>query len=396
MLFNIPVEFLLFAGTLLGVAVWHERNLQIALAGLFTIVGYKLWVQHFALLPHFAHEAPLILNLLGLLLGFAILAKHFEASGLPDLMPRYLPDDWKGGWLLLIMIAVISSFLDNIAAAILGGVVARHVFAGRVSVGYLAAIVAASNAGGAGSVVGDTTTTMMWIAGVPALHVTKAFIASAIAMIVVGFFASRAQQRYQPIRKDPPASSTVDGIEPGGVSSVITTRLITVALIIAGAVASNILLNFPAAGAWLAILISAWFHPVPWREARNAFAGAIFLIALVLSASLMPVAALPAASWHTTLGLGFVSAVFDNIPLTALALTQGGYDWGLLAFAVGYGGSMIWFGSSAGVAIANNFPEAKNTGLWLKQGWFVPVGYVLGYFTLLLLLGWHPDILRAH
>jgi Na+/H+ antiporter NhaD/arsenite permease-like protein len=390
MLFNIPVEFLLFTATLLGVAVWHERNLQIALAGLFSIVVYKLWSQHFALVPHFTHEAPLILNLFGLLLGFAILAKHFEESGLPDLMPRYLPDDWKGGWILLIAIAVISSFLDNIAAAILGGVVARHVYAGRVSVGYLAAIVAASNAGGAGSIVGDTTTTMMWIAGVPALHVTHAFIASAVAMTVVGIFASRAQQRYQPIRKNPPVSSAINNIESGIPSTVIVTRLVSVALIIGGAAASNILLNFPAAGAWLAILIGAWLHPVPWREARNAFAGAIFLIALVLAASLMPVAALPAASWHTTMGLGFISAVFDNIPLTALALTQNGYDWGLLAFAVGYGGSMIWFGSSAGVAVSSHFPEARNTALWLKQGWFVPVGYVLGYVTLFLLLGWHP------
>jgi sodium/proton antiporter, NhaD family (TC 2.A.62) len=142
-------------------------------------------------------------------------------------------------------------------------------------------------------------------------------------------------------------------------------------------------------------LIGAWFHPIPWREARNAFAGAVFLIALVLAASLMPVAALPDASWHTTMGLGFVSAIFDNIPLTALALTQGGYDWGLLAFAVGYGGSMIWFGSSAGVAITSRFPEARNTALWLKQGWFVPVGYVLGYIVLFLLLGWHPDKLPA-
>jgi hypothetical protein len=28
------------------------------------------------------------------------------------------------------------------------------------------------------------------------------------------------------------------------------------------------------------------------------------------------------------------SSVFDNIPLTALALRQGGYDWTLLAYAV--------------------------------------------------------------
>ena len=42
--------------------------------------------------------------------------------------------------------------------------------------------------------------------------------------------------------------------------------------------------------------------------------------------------------------------------------SQGGYDWGMLAYAVGYGGSMIWFGSSAGVAITNIFPEARSSG----------------------------------
>ena len=67
---------------------------------------------------------------------------------------------------------------------------------------------------------------------------------------------------------------------------------------------------------------------------------------------MMPVKSLPSPSWETTLGLGFVSAVFDNIPLTALAIKQGNHDWGLLAYAVGFGGSMIWFGSSAGVAVA--------------------------------------------
>ena len=77
------------------------------------------------------------------------------------------------------------------------------------------------------------------------------------------------------------------------------------------------------------------------------------------AASMMPVEKLPVASWQTTFGLGFLSAVFDNIPLTALALKQGGYDWGYLAYAVGFGGSMIWFGSSAGVALLNQYPEAN-------------------------------------
>jgi Na+/H+ antiporter NhaD/arsenite permease-like protein len=109
----------------------------------------------------------------------------------------------------------------------------------------------------------------------------------------------------------------------------------------------------------------------------------------------MPVKALPLPSPHTTFGLGFVSAVFDNIPLTALALYQGGYDWGVLAFAVGFGGSMIWFGSSAGVAMSNMYPQAKNTLAWLREGWHVPVAYVLGFAVLYLLLGWHPDPLPS-
>ena len=97
----------------------------------------------------------------------------------------------------------------------------------------------------------------------------------------------------------------------------------------------------------------------------------------------MPVEKLPRASWQTALGLGFVSAVFDNIPLTALALKQGGYDWGYLAYAVGFGGSMIWFGSSAGVALSNMYPEAKSVGLWLRHGWHVAVAYVVGFFVML-------------
>ena len=98
---------------------------------------------------------------------------------------------------------------------------------------------------------------------------------------------------------------------------------------------------------------------------------------------MMPVERLPAPSWQTTFGLGFVSAVFDNIPLTALALEQGGYDWGMLAYAVGFGGSMIWFGSSAGVAVTNVFPEARSVGAWVRHGWHVPLAYIVGFFVLL-------------
>ena len=133
----------------------------------------------------------------------------------------------------------------------------------------------------------------------------------------------------------------------------------------------------------------AWRRP-DWSVVPGAVKGALFLLCLVASASLMPVSSLPAASWQSSLALGFVSAFFDNIPLTALALKQGGYDWGVLAYAVGFGGSMIWFGSSAGVALCNMFPEARSTGRWLREGWPVAVAYVAGFAALLATLGWNP------
>jgi Na+/H+ antiporter NhaD/arsenite permease-like protein len=118
--------------------------------------------------------------------------------------------------------------------------------------------------------------------------------------------------------------------------------------------------------------------------------GTVFLLCLVLAASLMPVEKLPPASVMTSFGLGFISAVFDNIPLTKLALEQGGYDWGVLAYAVGFGGSMIWFGSSAGVALTNLFPEARSVVAWIRGGWHVALAYVLGFAVLILVMGWQP------
>jgi hypothetical protein len=149
------------------------------------------------------------------------------------------------------------------------------------------------------------------------------------------------------------------------------------------------------AAVWVAILLTATVRRPDWGLLPDAFKGSVFLLALVTCASLMPVEKLPAASWHTTLGLGFVSAVFDNIPLTALALKQGGYDWGMLAYAVGFGGSMIWFGSSAGVAISNMYPQAKSVGQWLKHGWHVALAYVLGFAVIMALVGWHPTDKRG-
>ncbi len=398
----VRIEFIIFGLILLGVALLHKHTFRVAVTGLIVLLIFKfIFDPGFNFMEHIfgqnsmpeqlmnkdlrQGEWGIILNLLGLLLGFAILAKIFEESGVPDVLPRYLPNDWRGPFILLVFICVISSFLDNIAAALIGGAIAMVVFKGKVHIGFIAAIVAASNAGGSGSVVGDTTTTMMWIDGVSPLNVLHAFIAALTALVFFAWFASHQQDRYQRIQIDPDKVFKVDWV-----------KLLIVLLMLVGAIISNFLYDMPALGVWIAILIGAILRPIPWKEVPGSIKGTVFLLCLVFCASLMPVEDLPDASWVTALALGFVSAVFDNIPLTKLCLEQGHYDWGMLAYTVGFGGSMIWFGSSAGVAITNKFPEARHVGRWVKNGWHVAVAYIIGFTVLFLTMGWEPADNRDH
>ena len=398
----VRIEFVLFGLILLGVALLHKQTFWVAIIGLTFLLIFKfVFDPGFHFMDHVFGQNPMheqlmnknlrqgewgiILNLLGLLLGFAILAKVFEESGVPDALPKFLPNDWRGPFILLVFVCIISSFLDNIAAALIGGAIAIVVFKNKVHVGFIAAIVAASNAGGSGSVVGDTTTTMMWIDGVSPLNVLHGFVAAITALLFFAWFASHQQDKYQRIQKDPDLLVKIDWI-----------KLLIVLLMLIGAIISNFLYDMPALGVWIAILIGAFLRPIPWKELPGSIKGTVFLLCLVSCASLMPVQDLPDASWVTALILGFVSAVFDNIPLTKLCLEQGHYDWGMLAYTVGFGGSMIWFGSSAGVAITNKFPESRHVGRWIKNGWHVTVAYIIGFTVLYLTLGWNPADNREH
>jgi hypothetical protein len=232
--------------------------MRVALIGLVTISIYKIAFTGFktgpgviGFLSHVEHEWVILANLLCLLMGFALLSRHFEKSHVPVALPKYLPHDWKGGFILFL-----SSFLDNIAAALIGGAMAHRLFRAKVRIGIV------------GLVLG------LWLA---------------TSVIVNVKFTGQAD-------------------------------------------------HFPFLGmaVWVAILLSVGLRRPDWEVLPRAFRGSIFLLSLVLITSMMPVEKLPLASWRTTLGLGFLSAVFDNIPLTALALKQNGYDRGMLAYAVGF------------------------------------------------------------
>src|SRR5213595_1201225 len=270
--FGISVDFILFALTLAGVAVFHKCTMRVALTGLVTVIIYKIAFTGFktgngvvGFISHVGHEWVILVNLLCLLLGFALLSQHFEKSQLPLALPKFLPHDWKGGFVLLVMVWVLSSFLDNIAAALIGGAMAHQVFRAKVHIGYLAAIVAASNAGGAWSVLGDTTTTMMWIAGVSPRQVFEASIAAAVALLVFGIPAAIKQHKYSPILESVHKHTHLDW-----------ARIGIVGLILMLALATNVIVNtkfpehsdsFPFIGVtvWVAILASAGMRRPDWE-----------------------------------------------------------------------------------------------------------------------------------
>ena len=119
MIADIPVDFILFALTLLGVALFHHHTLQVALTGLAAITLYKLGFTGFkygtglpGLAEHMSHEAVILSNLFLLLMGFAILSRHFENSRIPDEMPALLPNGWGGGLVPIITTAVWASTHD--------------------------------------------------------------------------------------------------------------------------------------------------------------------------------------------------------------------------------------------------------------------------------------------
>jgi Na+/H+ antiporter NhaD/arsenite permease-like protein len=141
-MFGVPVEFILFALTLLGVALFYHHTLRVALTGLVTISIYKILFTGFktgagvsGFVSHLGHERVILINLFCLLTGFALLSRHFEKTHLPVVLPKFLPRDWKGAFTMLVLVWILSSFLDNIAAALIGGAMAHQLFRAKVHIG---------------------------------------------------------------------------------------------------------------------------------------------------------------------------------------------------------------------------------------------------------------------
>ena len=255
-------------------------------------------------------------------------------------MPALLPDDWKGGFVLLVVIAHRAELARR-------GADRRHDRAARLPRKRSHRLSCSNRRRSQcrrlrqrGWRYHDDH---MWIAGVSPLSVVEAFVAAAVAIVIFGIPAALQQHRFSPIKKDPSRGLQIEWM-----------RALIVAAILITAILSNVIANlkFPALldrvpvigiAVWAMLLllrhcVGPTGRSCPRRSWARSFAvarnlrlddagrGASVRLLADCARSRLP------------------SAVFDNIPLTALALKQGGYDWGYLAYTVGFGGSMIWFG----------------------------------------------------
>ena len=278
---GVPLEFVLFGLTLAGVALFHHHTLQVALTGLAAITLYKLGFTGFKTGrgPRRARRAPAARvdhphQPARPAARLRLLSNHFEESQVPAVLPRFLPDDWKGGFVLLVMVFVLSSFLDNIAAALIGGTMARRGVpqegAHRLSRGDRGRLQRRRRRqrGRRYHHHHDVDRRRQPARGARRLRRRASWRWWSAAS------SPRASSSaYSPIIKDAPAGIRVDWARVGIVAFILLAAI--VANVVANLRFPAVLDQFPVIGAavWVAILLAAPLRKPDWKLLPEAFKG---------------------------------------------------------------------------------------------------------------------------
>ncbi len=257
-------------------------------------------------------------------------------------------------------------------------------------------IVVAANAGGAWSPFGDITTLMAWTAGkgnfVDFLALfPAAFLGWLLTAFLLSIFVPKGQPHFDALTM-PKAE-----IKKGGMIIVgLGAATITIAVV------GHIFFHFPAMWGMmfgLALLqMYSFYHKIRHKEHFNVFVNMAKVendTLLFFFGILSAVGALYFLGWLfyitklyevigsdlANIGVGFISAIIDNVPVMAAILKANpamGHDqWMLVTMTAGIGGSLISFGSAAGVGVMGRMKGVYTFGSHMKYGWAVLAGYVL-------------------
>ncbi len=309
-------------------------------------------------------------------------------------------------WLTGILAFFISPVADNLTTALILSTVLLTI--DKNNVNFLVAgainIVVAANAGGAWSPFGDITTLMAWAAGkAPFIDFFALFPASFIGWLVTAFLLARVVPEGSP--HFDPATEPKVSIKKGG-KVVIGLGAFT----IFSAVMMHQLFHLPAMWGMMFgfSLLSIYtyiykktnkneepmhvFHYMSKIENNTLFfffgilaaVGALHFVGFLnYAVSLYDKFGATAVN----IGVGFLSAIVDNVPVMSAVLKANpmmGADagenlsqWLLVTLTAGIGGSMISFGSAAGVGVMGKLKGIYTFGAHMRLAWTVVVGYVV-------------------
>jgi Na+/H+ antiporter NhaD/arsenite permease-like protein len=260
-------------------------------------------------------------------------------------------------------------------------------------------IVVAANAGGAWSPFGDITTLMVWIDGKGSFgEFLFLFPAAITGWGVTAFLLSRVVPDGQP-----PFSADEERAEilEGG-KSIIGLFVLTISM----AVLSHQLLGLPAMWGMMfgLAILKMYVYKINMSKSDTQL-NAFSWIAKIENDTLLFFFGILAAvgglhflgylEYFTALyetlgatvvniGVGFLSAIVDNVPVMSAVLKANpnmGVDaqsqWMLVTMTAGIGGSLISFGSAAGVGVMGKMHGIYTFSSHIKYAWTVLIGYIL-------------------
>jgi len=257
-------------------------------------------------------------------------------------------------------------------------------------------IVVAANAGGAWSPFGDITTLMAWTAGKGEfIDFLALFPAAFIGWLITAWLLSLFVPKGEP-HFDALTTKKVE-IKKGG-KVIIFLGIFTIFIAVVG----HILFHFPAMWGMmfgLSILqLYLFYHKVKHKEHINIFVNMAKVendTLLFFFGILSAVGALYFLGWlfyvtklyeiigstFSNIGVGFISAIIDNVPVMAAILKANpnmpNSEWMLVTLTAGIGGSLISFGSAAGVGVMGRMRGIYTFSNHMKYAWTVLVGYIV-------------------
>ncbi len=259
-------------------------------------------------------------------------------------------------------------------------------------------IVVAANAGGAWSPFGDITTLMAWTAGKGEfVDFLFLFPAAITGHLITAFLLSKIVPDTVP---EIDLSKEVKPVMATGAKVVMGLGIFT----IFSAVMSHQFLHLPAMWGMMfgLAILKIYDYSLKRKHGKGfgvfaaiakienntlmfffgilAAVGALYFIGWLALAAVVYDPSVLGPTW-SNIGVGFLSAIVDNIPVMSAVLkanpTMGLDQWMLVTLTAGVGGSLISFGSAAGVGVMGKLPGIYTFGAHMKYSWMILIGYIV-------------------